>query len=95
MMKLSRKILVLTAGLPLLFSGAWFVDSVVAQARRICVCHVENEKTGAGHVIVIDSDALEGHLRHGDSQCTVDCGDVRGKRCNVSSGGACTDSQNR
>jgi hypothetical protein len=61
---------------------------VTAASDTLCVCHVE-KKTGKGHVIEVDKDSLEGHLKHGDIQCTVDCETVVGKSCNVSSKGEC------
>jgi hypothetical protein len=65
------------------------LHTVIAQSSRQCVCHVEKEETGEGHVIEVDKNALKGHLRHGDVQCTVDCDQVLDKLCNIETGGQC------
>jgi hypothetical protein len=71
----------------LLFAS--MLHTVTAQSSRLCVCHVEKEETGEGHVIEVDENALKGHLRHGDVQCTVDCDEVLDKLCNIATGGKC------
>lgn len=75
--------------IPVLFIGIWMFSTVHAQADRICVCHVENKESGNGHVIEVDEDSLEGHLNHGDVQCTVDCEKAVGTSCHASTGGEC------
>ncbi|MGH9857080.1 MAG: hypothetical protein ACRD4B_04460 [Acidobacteriota bacterium] len=68
--------------------GSMF-HTVIAQSSRQCVCHIENEETGEGHVIEVDELAIKGHLRHGDVQCTVNCDEVLDKFCNIATGGKC------
>jgi hypothetical protein len=75
--------------IPFLLLVLWMFEIVIAASNQNCVCHVENEETGRGHVIEVDESALQGHLRHGDVQCTVDCSKVKGDVCNVSTGGQC------
>jgi hypothetical protein len=65
------------------------IRTVTAQSSRQCVCHVEKQDTGEGHVIEVDKEALKGHLRHGDIQCAVDCDEVLDKICNISTGDKC------
>jgi hypothetical protein len=77
------------SALILLLIGGFTI--VVAQSNQICVCHVENEQTGRGHVIQVDPQALKGHLRHGDVQCIRDCSEVLGNNCNIADGGECSD----
>lgn len=62
---------------------------VTAASDALCVCHVENKETGKGHVIEVDKDSLEGHLKHGDVQCAVNCEEVIGTSCHASTGGEC------
>ena len=75
--------------IPVLLIAIWMFSSVNAAANRICVCHVENKETGSGHVIEVDANSLEGHLKHGDVQCTVDCEQVVGTSCDAVTGGEC------
>ena len=79
----------LTFLIPLMLVELLTIGPVTAQSSRQCVCHVENKDTGEGHVIQVDQDSLEGHLRHGDVQCSVDCGEIINKTCNISTGGKC------
>jgi hypothetical protein len=93
MKRMRQKPLVVFFAIPILLLLAWMFSSVLAQSNRTCVCHIENKKSGAGHVIEVDADSLQGHLRHGDTQCTVDCDTVLNEKCNVSTGGACEPAQ--
>ena len=89
MKRRKAKQLSLSFMIPLVFIALLTIDPVTAQSNHKCVCHVENKDTGAGHVLKVDKDSLEGHLRHGDVQCAVDCDEINNKKCNISTGGKC------
>jgi hypothetical protein len=82
---------VILVAIPLFLIAFWMFNIGKAASDVLCVCHVENEETGKGHVLEVDKDSLEGHLKHGDIQCTADCEKVVGKSCNLSSEGQCTE----
>lgn len=90
MRRLICRPLLLFVAIPLLLLTLWMLSTVFAQSKQ-CVCHVENRKTGAGHVIQVDQHSRDGHLRHGDTLCNVDCDTVLDKECNVSTGGQCSE----
>jgi hypothetical protein len=84
-----RKGFFILFGIPFVLIVFWMFNIVTAASNDLCVCHVENIETGKGHVIEVDKDSLEGHLKHGDIQCTVDCENVVGTSCHASTGGEC------
>ena len=85
----TRKGFLVLFGISLVLIVSWMLNIVTAASDTLCVCHIENKETGKGHVIKVDKNSLEGHLKHGDVQCTVDCEKVVGANCHASSGGEC------
>jgi hypothetical protein len=75
--------------IPLILVVFWMFNIVTAASDALCVCHVENNETGKGHVIEVDENSIEGHLKHGDIQCTIDCEKAVGTSCHASTGGDC------